>query len=68
MVRINLRMPEHLKGRVEDAASQAGLSVNAWMVRAATTALNGHNPPGDQDRRDDRHAPRGSQSFTGWVR
>jgi hypothetical protein len=71
MVRINLRMPEHLKGRVEDAASQAGLSVNAWMVRAATTALNGNNGSGDQNTRgprDDRHAPRGGQRFTGWVR
>jgi hypothetical protein len=68
MVRINLRLPEHLKGRVENAASQAGLSVNAWLVRAATAALNGHNAPGDQDRREARRAPRGGQRFTGWVR
>lgn len=74
MVRINLRLPEHLKGRVEDAASQAGLSVNAWMVRAATAALNGNNGSGDpnirytRSPRDDRRAPRGGQRFTGWVR
>ena len=71
MVRINLRLPEHLKGRVEDAASQAGLSVNAWLVRAATAALDGHSGPGDQgDRpsREDWRAPRGGQRFTGWVR
>ena len=71
MVRINLRLPEHLKTRVENAASQAGLSVNAWLVRAATAALDGHNGPGDQgDRppRDDWRAPRGGQRFTGWVR
>ena len=68
MVRINLRLPEHLKGRVENAASQAGLSVNAWLVRAATVALDGHNTPSDQDRREARRAPRGGQRFTGWVR
>ena len=68
MVRINLRLPEHLKGRVEDAASQAGLSVNAWLVRAATTALNGSGDQSARSSRDDRHAPRGGQHFTGWVR
>jgi hypothetical protein len=71
MVRINLRLPEHLKTRVENSASQAGLSVNAWLVRAATAALDGHGGPGDQgDRpsREDWRAPRGGQRFTGWVR
>src|ERR1700727_3588218 len=47
MVRINLRLPEHLKSRVEAAANHAGLSVNAWLVRAATTALDGTSTPGD---------------------
>jgi hypothetical protein len=68
MVRINLRLPEHLKGRVEDAASQAGLSVNAWLVRAATTALTGSGDQNSWGPRDDRRAPRGGQHFTGWVR
>ena len=71
MVRINLRLPEHLKTRVENSASQAGLSVNAWLVRAATAALDGHGGPADQgDRpsREDWRAPRGGQRFTGWVR
>src|SRR5215470_9442713 len=39
MARINLRLSEHLKGRVEEAAARAGLSVNAWLVRAAAAAL-----------------------------
>ena len=39
MSRINLRMPENLKARVEQAAASEGLSVNAWLVRAATAAL-----------------------------
>jgi hypothetical protein len=71
MVRINLRLPEHLKGRVEEAAGRAGLSVNAWLVRAATAAVDGGNASSDQgDRppRDDWRAPRGGQRFTGWVR
>ena len=71
MVRINLRLPEHLKGRVEEAAGRAGLSVNAWLVRAANAALDGHDVPGDQGGRpprDDWRAPRGGQRFTGWVR
>src|ERR1035437_3064398 len=39
MARINLRLAEDLKGRVEDAARQAGLSVNAWLVRSAAAAV-----------------------------
>ncbi|MQA02820.1 MAG: toxin-antitoxin system HicB family antitoxin [Streptosporangiales bacterium] len=37
--RITLRLPEHLKPRIEAAASSAGLSVNAWLVRAVSSAL-----------------------------
>jgi hypothetical protein len=79
MVRINLRLPEHLKARVEDAASQAGLSVNSWLVRAATAALDpstqnqpqgpGPGPgPGRRAAREARRAATGGQHFTGWVR
>ena len=38
MSRINLRMPDHLKARIEQAAASEGLSVNAWLVRAAAAA------------------------------
>ena len=77
MVRINLRLPEHLKARVEDAASHAGLSVNSWLVRAATAALDpsthaqGPVPgpgPGRRAGREARRAATGGQRFTGWVR
>src|SRR5213078_2432990 len=37
--RISFRLTEHLKGRIEEAAAQAGLSVNAWLVRAALHRL-----------------------------
>jgi hypothetical protein len=61
--RINLRLPEQLKSRVEEAAGRAGVSINAWLVRAAARAVEaeagGRVPP---------RAPRGSQRYTGWVR
>ena len=64
MTRINLRLPQDLKDRVEDAARGAGLSVNAWLVRSATTALAGGDGPADWVAR----ATRGGDRFTGWVR
>jgi hypothetical protein len=39
VARITLRLPESVKGKAEDAAAAAGLSVNTWLVnviRAAT--------------------------------
>ena len=39
MSRINLRMPDRLKARVENAAAGEAVSVNSWLVRAATAAL-----------------------------
>ncbi len=61
--RLTLRLPEHLKSRIDEAASQAGLSVNAWLVRSVAAALN----VDDRDRGDGRRGPPG-QRFTGWVR
>ncbi len=64
MARINLRMPEHLKVQVDNAAAREGLSVNAWLVRAAAAAVERADP----SRRLDRRGPQGSQRFTGWAR
>jgi hypothetical protein len=64
MTRINLRMPDRLKTRVDQAAGSEGVSVNSWLVRAATAAL-------DRPAPDPRRAPRAPQSgqrFTGWAR
>jgi hypothetical protein len=60
--RTTLRLPEHLKKQVEEAASQDGLSVNSWLVRAVAEALNGQ-----PTQRKDRREP-GEQTFTGWAR
>jgi hypothetical protein len=39
-VRVTLRLPEPLKNAVDDAAAQASLSVNSWLVRAVKQALD----------------------------
>lgn len=64
MSRINLRMPDHVKARVEHAAACEGLSVNAWLVRAAAAALE----RGDAGPRRERRAPQSAQRYTGWAR
>ncbi|MGV9251620.1 hypothetical protein [Streptomyces sp. NPDC003697] len=61
--RVNLRLPAHLKARAEEAASREGLSVNAWLVRAVSAAVDG----GSRPRTTERTRTVG-QSFTGWVR
>ena len=64
MSRINLRMPDHLKARVEQAAVSDGLSVNAWLVRAASAGLDRT----DAARRAERRTPKGAQRYSGWAR
>jgi Arc/MetJ-type ribon-helix-helix transcriptional regulator len=64
--RINVRLPEQLKAAIEEAAAREGRSVNAWLVRAAATALQ----RSDRDQRPEPRtsAKRAQQRFTGWVR
>jgi hypothetical protein len=62
--RINLRMPDRLKARIEQAAAGEGLSVNAWLVRAAAARL-------EQPRTYRQRTPRATgvaQRYTGWAR
>lgn len=61
--RVNLRLPAHLKARAEEAASREGLSVNAWLVRAVSAAVNGGTRPRTTEK---THTI--GQSITGWVR
>ncbi|MDO0924251.1 toxin-antitoxin system HicB family antitoxin [Streptomyces sp. TG1A-8] len=61
--RVNLRLPAHLKARAEEAAAREGLSVNAWLVRAVSAALDG----GTRPRATERTRSIG-QRYTGWVR
>jgi hypothetical protein len=50
MTRITLRLSGPLKAKVDAAAAAAGLSVNAWLVRAVSRALDapGGGPPRSQ--------------------
>jgi hypothetical protein len=61
--RINFRLPEQLKVAIEEAAGKEGRSVNAWLVRVASAALQ----PQDRDHQPERRGKRGPQRFTGWV-
>ena len=62
--RINLRLPEHLKARVDEAAASEGFSINTWLVRATSAALERSSSA----RRPERRPPTGSQRYTGWSR
>jgi hypothetical protein len=61
--RVNLRLPAHLKTRAEEAASREGLSVNAWLVRAVSAAVDGGTRPRTAEKSQSV-----GQRFTGWVR
>jgi hypothetical protein len=66
VARINLRLPENLKSRVEDAAAKEGRSVNAWLVRAAAAALQ--TPVAATSTPAAPSAGgRSPQHYTGWV-
>jgi hypothetical protein len=65
--RINFRLGESLKGRIEQAADRAGLSVNSWLIRAAAAALESDDPARWAEQPGARGA-RGSDRLTGWVR
>jgi hypothetical protein len=63
--RITLRLPTHLKPRIDEAANRAGLSANAWLVRVLSAALQ----PDDRGRIADlRDSTQLGRSYTGWVR
>lgn len=59
--RLNLRLPEGLKAKIEEAARREGLSLNTWLVRVAAVAVEG------TQAQMPRRSPGGSQTYTGWV-
>ncbi|TDC63036.1 toxin-antitoxin system HicB family antitoxin [Actinomadura sp. GC306] len=63
--RMTLRLPEHLKVRVEEAAGRQGVSVNAWLVRAISAAFDSGAATGPGDRTQQVQSGR---DYTGWVR
>ena len=64
MTRINLRLGQDLKDRVEDAARAAGMSVNSWLVRAAASAVADRPAAGSPTWT----SARGSSHYRGWAR
>lgn len=62
VARINLRLPEQLKQRVEEAAARDRISINAWLVRAASGALGP-----DRGHTAQRRSVFG-EKYTGWVK
>jgi hypothetical protein len=56
--RITLRLPESLKNSVEAAASQDGISTNAWLVRSIARML---------DSRSHSHPRRGRNRIQGYA-
>ncbi|MGY3679053.1 toxin-antitoxin system HicB family antitoxin [Streptomyces sp. TE33382] len=62
--RVNLRLPSHLKTRAEEAAAHEGLSVNSWLVRVVSAAVDAG---GITASRTPDKARAVGQSFTGWV-
>ena len=68
--RISLRLSESLKAEVDAAATRAGVSVNTWLVRAATAGLAGGSA-GSGDHRGagagpDTWAPK-THHVSGWI-
>jgi len=63
LARINLRLPAGLKIRIEAAATAAGLSVNAWLVRVAALAAEGAGSDTLSEG-----VSRGGQHYRGWAR
>ncbi|MFB9234394.1 hypothetical protein ACFFWC_02400 [Plantactinospora siamensis] len=70
VTRITLRLAESLKDGVERAAAAEGVSVNAWLVRAVSTALTGPPmppPPPPPPGWPGPHRGRGSRRVTGFA-
>jgi hypothetical protein len=63
MARINVRLPEQMKARIEEAAAKEKISANVWLVRAAAAVLDSTAALQPVNR-----GQIGSQQFTGWVR
>lgn len=65
--RISLRLSEALKAEIDAAAARAEVSVNTWLVRAATTSLG--STSGAAPGAGGSWGPRGTNTHrvTGWI-
>ena len=60
--RTTLRLPDALKSRVDEAAATDGVSVNTWLVRAVSAALQ------PKQRKSAQRTLRTGDNFAGWAR
>ena len=60
--RTTLRLPDALKSRVDEAAAADGVSVNTWLVRAVSAALQ------PKQRKSAQRTLRTGDNFAGWAR
>ena len=72
--RISLRLSEGLKAEIDAAAERDGVSVNTWLVRAASAALRdgpgtapGFGPGFGASGGRGRQRQGGGQRITGWI-
>jgi hypothetical protein len=63
MTRVNLRLPDQLKARAEQAAAIERVSLNAWLVKAVTATVDRAGPT-----RRDGTATAGHKRYVGWAR
>ena len=66
--RISLRLPDTLKGRIEDLAGTIGVSVNAWLVRALNDAVSDINHAAATAGTSAHQRTRRGSSLSGWAR
>ena len=64
MARVNLRMRDQLKARAEQAAANERVSLNAWLVKVVTAAVDRAGPP----KRAGAATLSGRQRNVGWAR
>jgi hypothetical protein len=65
--RISLRLSEALKAEIDAAAVRAEVSVNTWLVRAATTSLGSASSAPHGARRSGDHHNVNAHHVTGWI-
>jgi len=65
LARVTLRLPESLKNRAEQGAARAGLSLNAWLVRAVARSVDAAAPNGTGFAAP--FPPSTARRVTGWA-
>ena len=66
--RITLRLPESLKARIETAAGRQSQSVNSWLVRTISAAVEPRSAAPSGPSPSVSRPPSAGSRFTGWAR